>query len=728
MPVDRSKARLITRLAFATTMIPLVLHASGAGFWHTSGGQIVDSNNQPVLIAGVNWFGLETANFVPHGLWAVDYKLQMDHMVTLGFNTIRLPYSNQLFNPGSTPNSINFSLPPGVGETTGNSDLCAVPIVNGNCSQLLTGIQIMDKVIAYAGQIGLRIILDRHRPDSGGQSALWYTSQFPESRWISDWVMLANRYKGNPTVIGADLHNEPHGAGQGGSDWGSGSMTTDWRLAAQRAGNAILAANPDWLIFVEGTDCFQGSCTWWGGQLAGAAQFPVQLSVPNKLVYSAHEYPASVANQPWFSDPTFPNNMPAIWARNWGFLQAQGVAPVWIGEFGTRLATNSDTQWFTEVTSFMKQFNYNWTFWSWNPNSGDTGGILQDDWITVNTNKMAFLTPLEFKLDPAGGGGNPPPPPDFTISVNPTSLTIPAGSSGTVTITITPLNGFNGTVALSATGLPAGVTVTFTGNTATLNVPATAPASSGTVTIAGTSGSLRHTATLQLAVTTVVSNPNFSISASPATVAVTQGGSGTSTISIAPTGGFTGSVSLSASGLPTGVTATFSPASTATSSTVTFTAAANAATGTTTVTITGASGTLSHTVSIQLAVNAQTTGISATTVINSNSPFFDDEGVRLTTNAQITALSVTISVQVTTGITFSGQYNTVGGPISQSHSSTAPAITYQFTLGAGQTINPGAYLFDAQMGASGAAHPTAGDTFTVTGTSGGRAFTLTGHF
>ena len=94
----------------------------------------------------------------------------------------------------------------------------------------------MDKVVQYCGQIGLRIILDRHRPDSGGQSELWYTSAYSEARWISDWQMLANRYKGNSTVVGADLHNEPHGS----ACWGCGNQQTDWRLAAQRAGNAIL--------------------------------------------------------------------------------------------------------------------------------------------------------------------------------------------------------------------------------------------------------------------------------------------------------------------------------------------------------------------------------------------------------------------------------------------------------------------------------------------------------
>ena len=53
--------------------------------------------------------------------------------------------------------------------------------------------------------------------------------------------MLAQRYASNPAVIGADLHNEPHGS----ATWGDGNPATDWRLAAERAGNAILAANPE---------------------------------------------------------------------------------------------------------------------------------------------------------------------------------------------------------------------------------------------------------------------------------------------------------------------------------------------------------------------------------------------------------------------------------------------------------------------------------------------------
>src|SRR5689334_2985325 len=131
---------------------PATVSAAGTGYWHTSGNQILDSNNQQVRIAGINWFGLETANYAPHGLWTRGYKEMLDQIKSLGYNTIRLPYANQLFDAGSTPNSIDYSK---------NPDLAG-----------LTGLQIMDKVIEYCGQIGLRIILDRHAINAGQLSEL----------------------------------------------------------------------------------------------------------------------------------------------------------------------------------------------------------------------------------------------------------------------------------------------------------------------------------------------------------------------------------------------------------------------------------------------------------------------------------------------------------------------------------------------------------------------------
>ena len=344
---------------------------------HTSGNQILDEANQPFRIAGVNWFGLETSNYAPHGLWTRGYKSMLDQIKGLGYNTIRLPYSNQLFDSGSTPNGIEFSQ---------NPDLSG-----------LTGLQIMDKVIAYSGQVGLRVILDRHRPDSSAQSELWYTSAYPESRWISDWQMLAQRYANDATVLGADLHNEPHGS----ACWGCGNTATDWRLAAQRAGNAILSVNPNWLIFVEGIENYQGDYYWWGGNLKGAGTYPVVLTVANRVVYSAHDYPASVYGQSWFSASNYPANLPGVWDAHWGYLQKNNIAPVWLGEFGTKLQTTSDAQWFDSIISYLSSTSMSWTFWSWNPNSGDTGGILQDDWKTVNQNKQTKLNTI---LAPTGSG------------------------------------------------------------------------------------------------------------------------------------------------------------------------------------------------------------------------------------------------------------------------------------------------------------------------------------
>jgi endoglucanase len=268
----------------------------------------------------------------------------------------------------------------------------------------LTPVQIMDKIIAHAGQIGLKVLLDRHRPDSGAQSALWYTAQYSEARWISDWRMLATRYLGNTTVIGADLHNEPHNP----ACWGCGDTAKDWRLAAQRAGNAILAVNRDWLIVVEGVDQVDGDSYWWGGNLIGAKQFPVLLDVSDRLVYSAHDYPKGVWDQTWFSDPSYPANMPGIWDRHWGYLFKDDLAPVMLGEFGTKLLDPKDQQWLPALVSYLGSTSslgadsISWTFWCWNPNSGDTGGILNDDWTTVNTVKDAMLNPIK---SPWGGGG-----------------------------------------------------------------------------------------------------------------------------------------------------------------------------------------------------------------------------------------------------------------------------------------------------------------------------------
>jgi hypothetical protein len=124
-----------------------------------------------------------------------------------------------------------------------------------------------------------------------------------------------------------------------------------------------------------------------------------------------------------------------------------------------------------------------------------------------------------------------------------------------------------------------------------------------------------------------------------------------------------------------------------------------------------------------------TGGVTVTPVINSNGPWFNEQAVSLSSGTGvITSLSITIVVQRTAGVSFNGQYNTVGSQILQSSSSTATTITYQFNLAAGQTLAGTNRLFAAQMSGSGTVHPTSGDTYTVTYTTGGVSFTQTGHF
>lgn len=438
--------------------------AAGTGYWHTSGNKILDSNNQQVKIAGINWFGFETGNYVFHGLWSRDYRDVLNQIKSLGYNTMRLPYSSQLLDPGIISNSIS-NAPTTAWPQGMNLPLMVNGVQNGTP---LPPLQILDEIIRYGGSIGLRFILDRHRPDSGAQSPLWYTAQYSESRWISDWVMLANRYEGNTAVIGADLHNEPHhvqGSNTTGACWGCGNTATDWRLAAERAGNAILAANPNWLIFVEGVDCFGpngvmqptegASCTWWGGQLAGARDYPVRLNVANRLVYSPHEYDNGVFAQSWFSDPTFPANMPARWRSWWGYLHEENIAPVMLGEFGSLLNDPQDGVWLSALMSYLGTGvnGMNWTFWCLNPNSGDTGGILLNDWTTVDTNKHNYLVPYQFPLD-GGTGGTPIPtstrtPTGSVVSTNTPTQPIVAtatrtptqGTGPTATRTRTPTAG-----------------------------------------------------------------------------------------------------------------------------------------------------------------------------------------------------------------------------------------------------------------------------------------------
>lgn len=241
--------------------------------------------------------------------------------------------------------------------------------------------------------------------------------------------------------------------------------------------------------------------------------------------------------------------------------------------------------------------------------NGEIGDICNGQQGSYTANGTTYTIQLEFS-NSANNCVNFPvvAGPNFSLSASPSSLTVTQGSSGNSTITVTPSGGFTGSVSLSTSALPSGVTASFgtnpTTGTSVVTFTASSTATTGTtsVTITGTSGTLSHTTSISLTVN-ATATPNFSLSASPSSLSVTQGSSGNSTITVTPSGGFTGSVTLSNSTLPSGVTASFGTNPTTSTSVLTFTASSTATTGTSTITITGVSGTLSHTTTISLTVN-----------------------------------------------------------------------------------------------------------------------------
>ncbi len=215
-----------------------------------------------------------------------------------------------------------------------------------------------------------------------------------------------------------------------------------------------------------------------------------------------------------------------------------------------------------------------------------------------------------------------PAAPGFSLSAAQPAISLPPGGSIADTVTQTSFGGFTGVATLSANGgLPAGLSVGFSSGASSGTTVATFTAASSTVLgtypiiVTGTSGSVTATVTINV---TVSAPASFSLSSSPASVSLTQGGAATSSITVTPANGFTGSVTLSASGLPSGVSAAFGTNPATGSSLLTLTATATAATGTNTITVSGVSGSLtgSTTISLTTAAASSSVPVSLTGAFN----------------------------------------------------------------------------------------------------------------
>ena len=328
----------------------------------------------------------------------------------------------------------------------------------------------------------------------------------------------------------------------------------------------------------------------------------------------------------------------------------------------------------------------NWTYWALN--GEDSYGLLDNNYDATPPSSLKFsdLQSIQF---PLSGESTP----GFTLAASASSLPVTQGSSATDTITVIDVGGFTGSVTLSVSGLPSGVTATFGTNPTTgssvVTFAASSSAATGTsmVTMTGTSGSTMATTSISLSVVTK-NTPGFTLAPSASSLSVTQGSSANDTITVIDVGGFTGRVTLSVSGLPSGITATFGTNPTTGSSVVTLAASSSATTGTSTATITGTSGSSTESTRITLTVNASTTGgfgCHVIYIINGQWPGGFGAGITLQNTGTTNWTSWTITWTFANGQMVSQLWN---GATTQSGANvTVSNLSYNGSIAAGSSYN-----------------------------------------
>ncbi|GAB4205409.1 MAG: hypothetical protein OHK0022_31440 [Roseiflexaceae bacterium] len=398
-----------TRTPTATVPVPTLPPGSDTNddWLHTSGNRIVDRNGNPVWLTGVNWFGFNASERVFHGLWSVRLEDIIKSMTERGINILRVPISTQLileWRAGDfKPVNVN---------TYVNQDLTG-----------LNSLQIFDRTLALSKQYGLKIMIDVHSAEadnSGHVYPVWYKGTITPEDFYQAWEWITNRYKNDDTIIAMDIKNEPHGSVSAGSQgiakWDNSTDINNWKHACETASRRILAINPNVLVLCEGNETYPKPGytysstdpktyynTWWGGNLRGVRDYPINLGVnQDQLVYSPHDYGPLVFQQPWFypgfNKTTLYND---VWYPNWYFIHDENIAPLLIGEWGGFMDGGDNEKWMLALRDFMVEKRLHHTFWCLNPNSGDTGGLLGYDWVTWDEAKYNLLKPSLWK-DRAG--------------------------------------------------------------------------------------------------------------------------------------------------------------------------------------------------------------------------------------------------------------------------------------------------------------------------------------
>ena len=368
----------------------------GDDWLHTDGRRILDKNGKEVWLTGLNWFGYNTGTNTFDGLWNSEMDSTIKAIADHGFNLIRVPISAQLINEwaaGKYPQA-NYNQ----AYNTALNDL--------------NSLEIFDHFLTMAEACGIKVMMDIHSAEtdaSGHVVNLWYTDKVSLNQYYAALEWMAARYKNNDTIIAYDLKNEPHGKpneGDKAAIWNNSKKTNNWKYIAEVAAGKVLAKNPNVLIMVEGTEIYPKKkggdysstssadyyFTWWGGNLRGVKEYPVNLGkYQDKLVYSPHDYGPTVYEQPWFkSGYDYDSLMKDCWKDNWFFIYEDNTAPLLIGEWGGFMK-EPNLKWMTCMRTLITKYHLHHTFWCLNANSGDTGGLVLDDFVTWDTEKYNFV-------------------------------------------------------------------------------------------------------------------------------------------------------------------------------------------------------------------------------------------------------------------------------------------------------------------------------------------------
>eukprot|EP00929_Paragymnodinium_shiwhaense_P065725 TRINITY_DN3292_c0_g2_i1.p1 TRINITY_DN3292_c0_g2~~TRINITY_DN3292_c0_g2_i1.p1 ORF type:complete len:768 (+),score=130.21 TRINITY_DN3292_c0_g2_i1:70-2304(+) len=235
---------------------------------HTQGRFIVNRLNERVKWACVNLYGADSETYVAGGMEVVPIEQLAKRIVDLGFNCVRFPYSLEAFNT-NPPVKQEF--------------VKANPKMAGK-----NFLDVYDATVEALTDAGLMLILDNHVSNAGWcchmdqREGLWYSPEYPQAAWINTLVNVTARYMHNPLVVGMGLRNEVHDWINVKLSWGDGNPETDWHMAATKAANAVLAVNPNVVIPIMAL-C-SGMC------LIPAKTHPIQLDVPNRVIYETHNY------------------------------------------------------------------------------------------------------------------------------------------------------------------------------------------------------------------------------------------------------------------------------------------------------------------------------------------------------------------------------------------------------------------------------------------------------